>query len=144
MGSDGYDRVWSDAQAAAEDLRAALRQMEAVLPSLSGGLPAAMSGTPLPTLAEDRINFAQADLDAINSTELIAVSNAEMVLLIERLRGSLNDTIRLRGGAPRQQAVLTRAEESNLAVMRHIDLTRVAVQLRNALSELIAALRAGS
>lgn len=40
-----------------------------------------------------RVEFAQADLDAARAADLVQLPRAELIFLVERLRGRLGDTL---------------------------------------------------
>ena len=58
--------------------------------------------TPAPeTRHTSRIAMAKADLQAAEAADLGNATNAELVLLLERIRGSLADMIRIASGTDR-------------------------------------------
>lgn len=52
-------------------------------------------GRPLTPLQISRVDFAQRDLEAACAAELADLDPAELILVIERLRGRLDDTLAL-------------------------------------------------
>jgi hypothetical protein len=100
---------------------------------------------PLPLFATERIALAQADLDVVNATDLIGARTDEVILIVERLRGSLADTLRLLrpvGPPSGCQQELDAAEGVNLALAGHLALAHLANRLRCALAEALADARA--
>ncbi|GAA0705653.1 hypothetical protein GCM10010193_70960 [Kitasatospora atroaurantiaca] len=91
----------------------------------------------LPDLARERIELARVDLSDAVMTNLIRASNADLVLMVERLRGSLADMIRLQAMAPAAQAVLDSAEDADLAVAQRAELVLMVEGLRGALTDAV-------
>lgn len=93
---------------------------------------------PHPDFAADRIAMARADLREAELLDLRTADSADLIQMVERLRGALSDMIRLCGTAPRRQRdELDWAERVDLALAQHLDLGLIVSRLCGSLALMI-------
>lgn len=97
-------------------------------------LPEAPAGPPPAAAASARLELARAELSAARSATLGTPTAAELILLVEQLRGALSDALRLRRSPVHQWAELQAAEEVNLAVLSAGELRDLVTQLCESLA----------
>ncbi len=81
-----------------------------------------------------RIDLARADVHRAQPDRLYTASAADLVQIVEALRGSLHDILQMTMAPSSEWTVLERAEDANLATLRPASLIRLASDLSADLS----------
>jgi hypothetical protein len=91
-----------------------------------------------------RIALAEADLKQAETADLATASNADLVVLVERLRGTVADLVRLLSDNPELAARIRTArldldiaENTDLAIATNPELIALVERLRSTLADLV-------